>query len=299
MIRRAAFSFARVVSDSQCQTATHVLLPPRAGRGDARACAGAGCGAQNLHERDPSSPRYARIDLSPRAGADVNNPPRHRRTCPPVQRSATTSAVQTFHQPVACSPDERSDIRVRSASFYATPGFRYAHPGYETFFSARFRQIKERKRNAGRRVVHDLYASGAQGAPRRRRLAPPFRFGRARLPAFHQRHLRQRPNATAQLQFTHFLGRNYGGMGVTHPRPSQCSGRCSPQAGRRAGRAFLTRSRPGAGLTTPPAGTVTRPDQPASPGWRPSGRVSPYVSISGTIVNRMVTLKTSRRLSAF
>ena len=41
------------------------------------------------------------------------------------------------------------------------------------------------KRNAGRRVVHDLYASGAQGAPRRRRLAPPFRFGRARLPAFH------------------------------------------------------------------------------------------------------------------
>jgi hypothetical protein len=51
--------------------------------------------------------------------------------------------------------------------------------------------------------------NGARGAPRRRRLAPPFRFGRAHLPAFHSRHLRQRPNATAQLQFTHFLGRNY------------------------------------------------------------------------------------------
>jgi len=68
--------------------------------------------------------------------------------------------------------------------------------------------IKERKWNAGRRTLQCPPAYGVRGAPRRRRLAPPFRFGRARLPAFHQRHLRQRPNATAQLQFTRFLGRN-------------------------------------------------------------------------------------------
>ena len=29
------------------------------------------------------------------------------------------------------SPDERSDIRGRPFSFYAYPGFRFAHPGYE------------------------------------------------------------------------------------------------------------------------------------------------------------------------
>ena len=62
-------------------------------------------------------------------------------------------------------------------------------------------------------------------------------------------------------------------MGVTHPRPSQCSGRCSPQAGRRAGRAFLTRSRPGAGLTTPPAGTALAPNR----------RRHPAVSFQGEI----------------
>ena len=75
-------------------------------------------------------------------------------------------------------------------------------------FTARFQQIKGSGTPAGA-VVHGLYASGAQGAPRRRRLAPPFR-SRARSPAgVPPRHLRQRPNATAQLQFTHFLGRNY------------------------------------------------------------------------------------------
>ena len=44
---------------------------------------------------------------------------------------------------------------------------------------------KERKWNAGRRTLRCPPAYGVRGAPRRRRLAPPFRFGRARLPAFH------------------------------------------------------------------------------------------------------------------
>ena len=111
-------------------------------------------------------------------------------------------------------------------------------------FAARFRQImkdmERRQTHCGqnRTAVKDLYASGAQGAPRTRRLAPPFRFGRARLPAFHSRHLRQRPNATAQLQFTRFLGRDYAGTGVIRPLPPQCSGVLPPQTGRSAGRAF-------------------------------------------------------------
>jgi hypothetical protein len=47
-------------------------------------------------------------------------------------------------------------------------------------------------------------------------------------------------------------------MGVTHPRPSQCSGRYDPQTGRNAGRAFW----PGAArerTANPPAGTVLAP----------------------------------------
>ncbi len=55
--------------------------------------------------------------------------------------------------------------------------------------SARSRSDKprkeKRKRNAGRRIVHDPHTYGVRGAPRRGRLAPPLRFGRARLPAFH------------------------------------------------------------------------------------------------------------------
>ena len=121
------------------------------------------------------------------------------------------------------------------------------------------RQIKEGSGTPADAVVHDLYASGAQGAPRRRRLAPPFRFGRARLPAFHHGTCgSDRTPPLSSSSRTSWDGTTVG-MGVTHPRPSQYSGRCSPQAGRRAGRAFLTRSRPGAGLTTPPAGTALAP----------------------------------------
>ena len=48
---------------------------------------------------------------------------------------------------------------------------------------------------------------------------------RARSPAgVPPRHLRQRPNATAQLQFTRFLGRYSLGTGVTRSLPPQCSG---------------------------------------------------------------------------
>ena len=108
---------------------------------------------------------------------------------------------------------------------------------------------------------------------------------RARSPAgVPPRHLRQRPNATAQLQFTRFLGRYEVGMGVTHPRPSQCSGRYEP-AGRSSCRpGVLARSRPGAGVTAPPAGTALAPANRRHPTGVPSGRDWPYVTERGTNV---------------
>ena len=180
-------------------------------------------------------------------------------------------------RPVSCSPDERSDIRVRSTSFYAAPGFHFVHPGYEERKEAERRQTRSprpaRKRRTGRATEKAACA------------ALPLR---ARSPAgVPPRHLQQRPNATAQLQFTRFLGRNALGAGVIRSLPSRYSGRCSPQAGRRAGRAFLTRSRPGAGLTTPPAGTALAPNQPASPGGVLSGRDWEHVTKTGTIVKNI------------
>jgi hypothetical protein len=80
---------------------------------------------------------------------------------------------------------ERSVIRVRSTSFNAAPGFRFAHPGYNPFFTTRFRQ---RKKGSGTPADAHCNARTQRRAGRatERRLAPPFRFGRARLPAFHR-----------------------------------------------------------------------------------------------------------------
>ena len=64
--------------------------------------------------------------------------------------------------------------------------------------------------------------------------------------------------------------------------------RCSPQAGRRAGRPFSTQSRPGAGVTAPPAGTALTPNRPASPGRRPfRARLEFDVTISRTNVKSL------------
>jgi hypothetical protein len=66
---------------------------------------------------------------------------------------------------------------------------------------------KERKRNAGRRTLQCPHAT-ARGARHGKAACAALPL-RARSPAgVPPRHLRQRPNATAQLQFTHFLGRN-------------------------------------------------------------------------------------------
>jgi hypothetical protein len=64
----------------------------------------------------------------------------------------------------------------REASI-SVPGFASFNPGYE--------DIKERKRNAGSRSISWPAHIRRAGRATERRLAPPFRFGRARLPAFH------------------------------------------------------------------------------------------------------------------
>ncbi len=173
-------------------------------------------------------------------------------------------------RPVSRSPDERSDIRVRSSGFTAAPGFRFAHPGYETLYGSL--PANKRKRNAGRRVVHDLYASGAQGAPRRRRLAPPFRFGRARLPAFH--HGTCGSDRTPPLSSSSRASWN----GATEERVLSVP--CRPStAGDVARRPVVVPAGrfgpepPGSGADNPARGNRTRPCPPVSPGGVLTGEI--------------------------
>ncbi len=111
------------------------------------------------------------------------------------------------------------------------------------------------KRNAGRRVV--------QPPHRRMRLPPP------NLPrdtagteggspsGVPPRHLRQRPNATAQLQLTRFLRRISLGTGVTRSLPSQCSGFPRRPVVVPAGR--IDPEPPGNGGDAPARGNRSRP----------------------------------------
>ena len=109
--------------------------------------------------------------------------------------------------------EERSNEAIQQRNFRLDYVFRCARRG--------------RNKNEGSgppagagRQSKDPYASGAQGAPRSKAACAALPLGRARLPRS-TRHLRQQPNATAQLQFTRFLGRNELGAGVTLPcRPN-------------------------------------------------------------------------------
>ena len=117
---------------------------------------------------------------------------------------------------------------------HATVGFASLYPPYEV----RFRQIIKGSGTPADAVVHDLYASGAQGAPRRRRLAPPFRFGRARLPAFHHGTCGgDRTPPLSSSSRTSWDGATEERVLSVPCRPS-AAGVMSPQAGHRAGRAF-------------------------------------------------------------
>ena len=71
------------------------------------------------------------------------------------RRDRRASCVLTMSNSPASrrSPDERSDIRVLSTSFYAAPGFRFAHPGYK--LSLRLASGKQMK-EAERRQTHTV-----------------------------------------------------------------------------------------------------------------------------------------------
>ena len=172
---------------------------------------------------------------------------------------------------------ERSVIRVRSLGLYAVPGFRFASPGLRNLFGS-LPANKEGsgppadalRSNADRR--ENLYACGAQGAPRRRRLAPPFRFGRARLPAFHSGTCgRDRTPPLSSSSRASWGGTTQeralpvpcrpSAAGAFHPRRPVIvpAGRFGPEP-------------PGSEADNPARGNRPRPCQPASPGRRPSGR---------------------------
>jgi hypothetical protein len=170
---------------------------------------------------------------------------------------------------VACSRCQTAQLRVVARMSGAISGYDrrtfmplpdFASLIRATKLSFRLTSGKERK-EMERRQTHTVMPARIRRAGRATEKAACAALPlRARSPAgVPPRHLRQRPNATAQLQFTRFLGRNELGMGVTHPRPSQCSGRYEP-AGRSSCRpGVLARSRPGAGVTAPPAGTALAP----------------------------------------
>ena len=104
-------------------------------------------------------------------------------------------------------------------------------------FTARFQQIKGSGTPAGA-VVHGLYASGAQGAPRKGGLRRPSALGRARLPAFHHGTCgSDRTPPLSSSSRTSWDGTTEGRVLSVPCRPS-AAGVMSPQTGHRAGRAF-------------------------------------------------------------
>jgi hypothetical protein len=142
-----------------------------------------------------------------------------------------------------------------------------------------------------RTAVKDLYASGAQGAPRTRRLAPPFRFGRARLPAFH------RGSAQGVWWSLGAIRARLRGCFATAADMTAGSAPTSSGAPRTPVivPAGLMPGPPGSRLMRPARGLRTRP-LPSGITRLASfmGRVSPYVSINRTDVNGGVTKKFAR-----
>jgi hypothetical protein len=141
---------------------------------------------------------------------------------------------------------QRSEIRGQSGSLNSAPGFRCAPPGLRR---------NKRKQNAARRFSPNLRALRA-------RLARSV----ARTPdGVPPRHLRQRPNATAQLQ--HVLPGTWLKDGRYPPPPVPVQ-RVHPRTGRDAGRTFSPEPPGSKGDEPPPAGTALAPPTGVT-GWRP------------------------------
>ena len=143
--------------------------PRQRGGGTARRAVGGArdstisCAENETSNQTPPPPRKRAVPLPRvRAGADAI-----RSRSRGAFRARAMSNSECFERPVSCSADRRA-ISGAVADLERCG----AHSS-----AARFRQKKERKRNAGRRVVHDLYANGAQGAPRKGGLRRPSASG--------------------------------------------------------------------------------------------------------------------------
>ena len=135
------------------------------------------------------------------------------------------------------------------------------------------------KRNAGRRVVQPPRHTGAARAKRR---ALTFRRSTTALAAASQRR-RSVPDALPGT----WLRRG------RYPPPPVPVQRLASQTGHHAGRAF-PRTRPGAEVTPPPAGTALAPPTGVA-GWRPlRERDSWFVTEMGTNVKSKVTITVTK-----
>ena len=182
-----------------------------------------------------TSPDQVGVDLSPRGGERGEASPvfaaRRARECAVLTMSNSPSLHRSpdgaernpgtnyqLHCPSRVSlPPSLCELRRTGRSTQATK-----------LFTARFQAMKGSGTPAGA-VVHGLYASGAQGAPRRRRLAPPSASAR-RLPAFH--HGTCGGDRTPPLSSSSRTSWDGATEGRDYPPlPSPCGGRSEP-AGR-------------------------------------------------------------------
>ncbi len=146
VIRRAAFSFAGVLFRSTMSNSDACSFPPRdSGEGDRALARWAGRGTRRhscvdneASSQTPPPPRKRAVPLPRYRGGGCNTISFSQRTC---ARARCQTAMLNGPYPVARMSGAISGYERRA--FYAAPGFRYAHPGYETFFTARFRQKNE------------------------------------------------------------------------------------------------------------------------------------------------------------
>ncbi len=180
---------------------------------------------------------------------------------------------------------ERSEIRVRSRSFHAAPGFRFALPG-----------LRRNKRKEADRRQTRYSTTRTQAAHRARR-----GYGGLRRPsASGALACRRSTTALAAATERHRSAPVHAlpGGGTTQERVLSVPCRSSaagfnPQTGHSAGRAFWPKAAREPRLTRPkPAGTVLAPSRRRHPAVSFLGRDSSlYVAISGTIVNGAGTWK--------
>jgi hypothetical protein len=143
---------------------------------------------------------------------------------------------------------ERSEGRVRLRSSNGAPGFHFVQSGLRSY---------ERKKGSGTpadALSHVPHASGARGAPRKGRLAPPSAYGRARLPAFHHGS-RQGTYVTHGAAQAMLPGtRSERALpAIAYPSPVSTS-RAGPSAGR-----LMPEPPESGGDEAPPAGTALAP----------------------------------------